>query len=390
MNRCVEELLIVYEDGREERHKLVEDELILGRHPGRGLALDDAYLSRTHCRVGRVSGRLAISDLDSFNGTYVNGHKIHERCFIQIGDVLRVGHCRIYVKSPERDSASLTVHAPDLAPGEGVRAVSKAKPLQMSEIYRGRVEKAARFQGARRPTRKSLRRSDADPVGPMGTMFDAAVELPDSVSGTARYRRPDLPEEESENPTPIPDEEFTASAVLRSEPTDSARERERLGLRVIAQLARVLHSIEDLEEFYYRGLARLLEVVPAERAFILRLDRRRRGLYVESVKSALPDRDDEAARRLGLSHTIVKKVIRERVSVLVDDAVLDERFCEASSIQELQLRSVLCAPLTRRDRVVGVVYLDHILHSYAFTEEDREFLVAAANIMALASRRRRG
>ena len=40
-----------------------------------------------------------------------------------------------------------------------------------------------------------------------------------------------------------------------------------------------------------------IEVVPAERGIIMRLDPVRRSMYAECVKSALPDRDDQDARR---------------------------------------------------------------------------------------------
>jgi len=161
-----------------------------------------------------------------------------------------------------------------------------------------------------------------------------------------------------------------------------------MGLRVIAQLARVMHSTDDLEELLAFAIGRILEVVPAERGLVMRLDPQRRGLYIEACKNAIPGRDDNAARRLGISHTIAKKVIRDRVSVLVNDAVLDERFCDASSVQELQVRSILCTPIWHGEKVAGLIYLDHLMHAYAFTEADREFLVAVANLIALRLTRR--
>ena len=47
------------------------------------------------------------------------------------------------------------------------------------------------------------------------------------------------------------------------------------------------------------------------------------------------------------------------------------------------MRSILCTPIWFQDKVSGLIYVDHLMHAYAFTEADREFLVAAANIIAL-------
>ena len=35
------------------------------------------------------------------------------------------------------------------------------------------------------------------------------------------------------------------------------------------------------------------------------------------------------------------------------------------------------------EQVSGLIYLDHLMHAYMFTEADRELVVAVANLMAL-------
>jgi GAF domain-containing protein len=66
---------------------------------------------------------------------------------------------------------------------------------------------------------------------------------------------------------------------------------------------------------------------------------------------------------------------------------MDPRFKGASSVQDLQIRSILCAPLWLGEEATGLIYLDHQLHAYAFSEADRDFLVAAANVAALGIQR---
>lgn len=131
-----------------------------------------------------------------------------------------------------------------------------------------------------------------------------------------------------------------------------------------------------------------MSVIPAERGLVMRLDTTRRSLYPEVGRSAVPSRTHTDVMRQGLSHTIARKVIAERVSILVNDAVVDQRFKDAASVQELQVRSVLCAPLWLGEEISGLIYLDHLMHAYAFTEADRDLLVAVANVAALGLTRK--
>lgn len=49
----------------------------IGRQPTCGVARpDDAYLSQRHCRVGRDEQGVWVRDLDSTNGTFVDGRRI--------------------------------------------------------------------------------------------------------------------------------------------------------------------------------------------------------------------------------------------------------------------------------------------------------------------------
>jgi len=73
----------------------------IGRAAGNSVRLDDPSVSRVHCSIAfRPDGQIVISDLDSANGTFVNGRlvntgeaqRLDSGDDIQIGDVaLRVG-----------------------------------------------------------------------------------------------------------------------------------------------------------------------------------------------------------------------------------------------------------------------------------------------------------
>jgi pSer/pThr/pTyr-binding forkhead associated (FHA) protein len=68
---------------------------------GRGDAthrIDDEHISRRHARVFRHNDRWYVADLDSMNGTFVNGERIDEPVKLREGDEVRIGHTKIIVQ----------------------------------------------------------------------------------------------------------------------------------------------------------------------------------------------------------------------------------------------------------------------------------------------------
>jgi pSer/pThr/pTyr-binding forkhead associated (FHA) protein len=67
------------------------NERTIGRATGADFIIDAALVSRVHCRVSAlVGGELEIKDLESTNGTYVNGERI-ETARLASGDRIQVG-----------------------------------------------------------------------------------------------------------------------------------------------------------------------------------------------------------------------------------------------------------------------------------------------------------
>ncbi len=64
----------------------------IGRSPENAVALpDDDFVSARHARVEIESGRARVVDLDSRNGTFVNGERIFKSRPVGLDDVVRVG-----------------------------------------------------------------------------------------------------------------------------------------------------------------------------------------------------------------------------------------------------------------------------------------------------------
>jgi pSer/pThr/pTyr-binding forkhead associated (FHA) protein len=68
----------------------------VGRAPRADFVVDAALVSRLHCRLAAGAGEIEAVDLESTNGTYVNGQRV-ERALLKEGDRLRVGAVELEV-----------------------------------------------------------------------------------------------------------------------------------------------------------------------------------------------------------------------------------------------------------------------------------------------------
>lgn len=68
--------------------------MTIGRSPTNYVWVDDPWLSREHCRIEPQGDHWMIVDLQSKNGTYMNGRRIEREVLIE-GDALELGAVRI-------------------------------------------------------------------------------------------------------------------------------------------------------------------------------------------------------------------------------------------------------------------------------------------------------
>jgi pSer/pThr/pTyr-binding forkhead associated (FHA) protein len=72
----------------------------IGREEGNILRLNDERVSRYHAKVQFDNEDVILTDLDSTNGTRVNGHPVHMHV-LRIGDQILVGRCLLIYGDPE-------------------------------------------------------------------------------------------------------------------------------------------------------------------------------------------------------------------------------------------------------------------------------------------------
>jgi len=90
----------------EQRIVLGREALVIGRAPSSGLMLPANEVSRSHCRIELADGQVLVTDLDSTNGTFVDGGRISDTIILRPGAVLQVGPYRAIYAIDARENAA--------------------------------------------------------------------------------------------------------------------------------------------------------------------------------------------------------------------------------------------------------------------------------------------
>jgi phosphoserine phosphatase RsbU/P len=84
-----------------------------------------------------------------------------------------------------------------------------------------------------------------------------------------------------------------------------------------------------------------------------------------------------------ISSHVRDMVVKQRRSLLVQDALKDKLLAARTSIVEANVRSILAVPLQTEERAIGLIYLDSPAHTREFTRDDLNVLTVLANIAAI-------
>jgi sigma-B regulation protein RsbU (phosphoserine phosphatase) len=171
-------------------------------------------------------------------------------------------------------------------------------------------------------------------------------------------------------------------SAINTRPAIDATELQRQN-RVLAILSKAASELvvhRPLGELFDLVLELLLEAVSAERGAILLLEG-----GVPHIKANRSRSGDGLTR---VSRSIARRVIDERVSLLLPNVLEDARFRSEDSILASGIRTAMCAPLwvsaagEGPDSVIGLVYVDKVQHAHPFSEDDLRVLTALANVAA--------
>ena len=142
-------------------------------------------------------------------------------------------------------------------------------------------------------------------------------------------------------------------------------------MRALIRAGRELAGHRPLAELFPLIMDLSVEAVMAGRGVLMTLDG--------------DELNVRAARGEGfkISTTVRDRVLKEKASLLVRDAQLDQALREHMSIVEQKVRSMIAVPLQTNDRVIGLIYVDSPNAIREFTREDLNLLTVMANVAAI-------
>lgn len=153
--------------------------------------------------------------------------------------------------------------------------------------------------------------------------------------------------------------------------------------QMLSKLQRInqkISSQQDLDSLLILIMDTAIELTSAERGFLILTEENRWNYKIQRNidKETLQD------PQFKISHSVVEKVLQEGKTLLTTNAKEDERFSFFTSVQNLRLVSILCAPFRIKGKILGAVYIDNRLQVGAFEEKHLQILDAFSTQAAIA------
>src|SRR5580704_17582135 len=170
-------------------------------------------------------------------------------------------------------------------------------------------------------------------------------------------------------------------AIFPDDRPAMALNRDNLAPQQLSLLYRVSQAL--LKEGEYGELIAglldtLIEGLGADRGFVVvREAGEFRATAARNFRSEALSQAEEA-----FSRSIARSVMESGRAVLIGDASLTEPYSKHLSIQQLAVRSVLCAPLVTSDEAFALICLENRRVTNCFTEEQRDLLDEVCTIAA--------
>ncbi|CAN5563356.1 adenylate/guanylate cyclase domain-containing protein [soil metagenome] len=299
----------------------------IGRAPDNAVVIDDPRASRYHAHIKSADeGSFTIVD-----GALINGQ-------------LRRSANKVFINGEARYEHQLK---------NGDRVTIGASTLRFEQTVEERTSEV---------------RYDDKPLGHTQLLISANDVMTTMLQSTS-----------AEVPTASPSRDKVLEALQRKANILSA----------LYEMSKTLGSVFDLDAIFAKATDIIFRSTPADRVVALLAENGVTG-NLEDVKLspiAMRARDqklDDHARKLSIGRTITRKVMRDRVALLSQDAASDEEFAGVDSIVSQGVRSTICAPLVAESRVHGALYADRLDPFASFKPDDLELISAVAAQTAIA------
>lgn len=84
-------LTVLYPEQDRQEKEIPHDGLVIGRSKSCDIRLGDEFISAEHCKVYFESGYFFIEDLNSTNGTFIDGAQIERKAIFEPGQNIQIG-----------------------------------------------------------------------------------------------------------------------------------------------------------------------------------------------------------------------------------------------------------------------------------------------------------
>lgn len=307
--------------------RLVDGESItVGRAPTNAIVCKDERCSRNHAEVFQSQGQWTLRDLDSRNGTLVDGKRIQTDYSLQPGDVVRIGNSQLAF----------------------VHDLSQAFP----------------------DSHTLLRTAQAvDSNGRATDEFDAESVLETYEPTTITHRR----EQSRYLAEPPEDEDVDVSLP-------------KVG-RAAANLCRLafeLAKATDVVTLAHTALDGLFEGTQVDAGAVLMRSRAPANKQSPDGLEVISSRSDSPHRYHRVSQFLASTVMRDGQAVLARNVMDDSQLGSRDSKGDILATSVICAPIRSEGKVLGVIHLYSTDAGKMTDPDDLEFTLAVADTVAVA------
>jgi predicted ATPase/signal transduction histidine kinase len=162
---------------------------------------------------------------------------------------------------------------------------------------------------------------------------------------------------------------------------------EQLDLGTVMKASQAIAGEIVLEKLIETLLVIAVEHAGAERGLLIRP--RGEEHRIEAEARTGPDKVEvQLGQRLltpaELPESLLRYVVRTRESVILDDALTQNLFLEDEYVRQWSPRSVLCIPLVKQAKLMGVLYLENTLVPRVFTPKRLAMLEMLASQAAIS------
>jgi adenylate cyclase len=163
--------------------------------------------------------------------------------------------------------------------------------------------------------------------------------------------------------------------------TETGEIYELKALQLLLEVTKSLHSLQDVHKVMTVILDSALSFAEADRAFLLMWngDRTPRFKMGRSYSGEYLTEEDFV-----ISTSIVDQAMTGQRPIILSDAQADEYFSKRQSIMDLDLRTIMAAPLRHQGQVLGILYVDSKRPLTRYTKHHLNVLTSLADQAAVA------